>query len=79
MKTSKSLNTSYFSIDIDKKEIVSEFGERYSIEQFKKILKLADSPVDMTLMCQRFIQYNFDFNRLKQFYADRTKEKGKVK
>ena len=74
MKTSKSLNTPYFSIDIDKKEIVSEFGERYSIEQFKKILETASRPVDMTLMCQRFIQYNFDFNRLEQFYAGRAQK-----
>lgn len=59
----------YFAVDLENKEIVSEDGEKFTVEQFRTLLNGATKPIDMTLMCQRFVtQFNFDFEKTDAFY-----------
>ena len=61
----------YFAIDEDQKLIVNEDGDEFTFEQFKTILQNAAEKktcVDMTLMTQRLISFDFDWVKLNNFY-----------
>ena len=70
MGTPKGLNMPYFAIDMENRVFVTEDGDQLSLNQFKKILGNADGPIDMTLMCQRFVQYDFNWDRLERYYDE---------
>lgn len=58
----------YFALNLDTRTIVSEHGDTFTVDQFKKILSRAAAPMDMTLMLQRLVRYDFDFDRLENYY-----------
>ena len=58
----------YFAIDLDKRVVQSDKGEVFSVNQFKRVLERSKMPIDMTLMCQRFVNYDFDFDKLLEYY-----------
>ena len=57
----------YFALDESRRIVVGEDGIDYTVEEFKKILSRG-VVVDMTQMLQRFVLFNFDFDRLADFY-----------
>jgi hypothetical protein len=61
----------YFAIDDKKKRIVNDFGDEFTAEQFKKIIQrnaAKNKFFDMTLMTQRFITLDYNFEALNDFY-----------
>ncbi len=58
----------YFALDLDTGIVKDEYGETYTIEQFREIINKAGRALDMTMMCARLIQYDYDLNKLKEFY-----------
>ena len=61
----------YFATNEKRKMIQNEYGDYFTIKQFKTILKnaaLKNNPIDMTLMTQRLISLDFDFDKLNEFY-----------
>ena len=62
----------YFAIDENTHEIVDQNGFRFTAEQFHQIrerYERQEKPLDMTLSCQRLVSYNYDWDKLAQFYA----------
>ena len=63
----------YFAIDEKTREFVDQNGVRFTTEQFQSILERyakQRKSVDMTLSCQRLVNYGFDWDRLNKFYQD---------
>ena len=58
----------YFALDLDTGIVKDEYGETYTIEQFREVINKAGRALDMTMMCARLIQYDYDLNKLKEFY-----------
>ena len=61
----------YFAADLDKRIIVNEQGDKFSAEQFKKIIQrnaAKNKFFDMTMMTQRFIILDYNFDKLEEFY-----------
>jgi len=61
----------YFAIDESTKEIVDQNGVRFTVKQFHQIRERYDrlnKPLDMTLSCQRLVSYNYDWDKLAEFY-----------
>lgn len=61
-------NQMYFATDDKARTIHNDKGDIFTVEQFKKILKNSTKPIDMTLMTQRLVRYDFDFDRLDDYY-----------
>jgi len=60
----------YFAIDLNKKIIVNDDGDVFSVDQFKEIMRGTGGPYDMTMMVQRFILMDYDFDKLIDFYEN---------
>ncbi len=61
----------YFAIDLDTQTIETEDGDTYTGEQFQALVEHAasnDKFFDMTLMTQRFVSMNYDFDALEEYY-----------
>ena len=65
--------TTYFAVDLDKRKVVSEEGERFTAEQFKKIIErnaAKDVFFDMTMSTARFILDDYDWDKLEDYYKE---------
>jgi hypothetical protein len=63
----------YYGLNLETGKVHEESGQDYSIEEFKKMLTEANehgNGLNVTLMLQRFINYNYDIERLKEFYKN---------
>jgi hypothetical protein len=63
----------YYAVNEKKRCITDDEGNEYTIRQFKVLLKLAaerEEFVDMTQMTQRLTSFDFDFDKLAEFYGD---------
>ena len=61
----------YFAVDLDKKIVVNDKGDEFTISQFKKIIERNTAKgrfFDMTMMVQRLINFSYDINKLIEFY-----------
>ena len=63
----------YFCIDEKTRKVVDQNGLSFTVEQFHKIRERYDrqrKPLDMTMACQRLIQFNYDWDKLAKFYDE---------
>ena len=61
----------YYATDLEKENIIDQDHNVIPLDLFKERLTNAldaGTTLDMTLMTQRLIKYDFDFNALKHFY-----------
>ena len=61
----------YFVVDLDKEIIVNEEGDEFTADEFKKVIERnaeKNKFFDMTLMTQRFIRMNYNFEELRNYY-----------
>ena len=58
----------YFTVDEKRRLIVGDDGVELTPIQFRVVLDKSDKPFDMTLMCQRLISFDLDFDKLADFY-----------
>jgi len=58
----------YFALDEDRRMVVDDDGNEYTTEQFKEAMREARNGFDMTLTVQRWIRFDFDFDKLNDFY-----------
>ena len=63
----------YFATDLDNRQIKSEDGEIFTAGQLKTIVDHTAAKnefLDMTLMTQRFISLDYDWDKLEDHYRD---------
>ena len=63
----------YFCLDHETRKVVDQNGFSFTADQFHKIRERYDrqrKPLDMTLSCQRLIQFNYDWDKLEEFYEN---------
>lgn len=64
----RSKSNPYFAVDLNGKNITDEYGKIYTIDKFKQFVENSKHSLDMTLMAQRLIRFNYDLNKLEEFY-----------
>ena len=64
----RSVLNPYFALDLEAGIIRDEFNRTYTVLEFQKFVDGAECPLDMTMMCQRLMSFNYDISKLRDFY-----------
>ena len=66
----RSPDNPYFALDLEAGYIKDEYLNGYSIEEFREFVNNSQIPLDMTMMVQRLISFDYDIDKLREFYKN---------